>query len=122
MVAVASTLAARFSWAAGALAGAKPQYGTAITDLGFPSIGRVVLGFLLTVGLAVGVAFGVRRFWPLLLRQQRASSRIRAIDRTTISPTLTLHVVEVEGARMLIAEGRSGVALTPLSSPRDGGP
>jgi hypothetical protein len=93
--------------------------GTSVDNLGFPSVARVVFGFLLTVGLAVGVAFVLRRGWPLVLRRKRLGSRISSLDRAAVSRTMTVHLVEVDGARVIIAEGRSGVGIT-LAPPQAG--
>jgi hypothetical protein len=86
--------------------------GTSVDNLGYPSVGRVVFGFLITVALAVGVAFVLRRGWPLVLRRNSLGSGIRSLDRAAVSRTLTVHLVEVEGTRVIIAEGRSGVGIT----------
>jgi hypothetical protein len=90
--------------------------GTSVDTIGFPSVGRVVLGFLFTVGLAVGFAFVLRRGWgwPLLLRRKTLNSRMRVVDRAAVSRTLTVHLVEVDGARVIIAEGRGGVGVSVL--------
>jgi hypothetical protein len=93
--------------------------GTSVDNLGFPSVARVVFGFLLTVGLAVGVAFVLRRGWPLVLRREPLGSRVRSVDRAAVSRTLTVHLVEVDGARVIIAEGRSGVGIAP-APPQNG--
>jgi len=91
--------------ATGRLAGSAP-------DLPFPSIGRVVFGFLLTVGLAVGAAYLLRRWWPTLSRRRTGATSIRTLDRSVVSTTLSVYLLEVEGVRFLVAEGRSGISLT----------
>ncbi len=88
--------------------------GTSADSLGFPSVGRVVFGFLVTAGLAVGVAWVLRRGWPLWLRRKPFNSAMRPLDRVAVSRTLTVHLVEIDGARVIIAEGRSGVGITVL--------
>jgi hypothetical protein len=92
--------------------------GSSVDNLGFPSVGRVVFGFLLTVGLAVGVAYVLRRGWPWkwppLLRRKPLASLMKPIDSAAVSRTLTVHVVEIEGTRVVIAEGRTGVGVTLL--------
>lgn len=94
----------------------KPRFGTSVDELGFPSLGRVILVFVLTVALAVGAVLVMRRFWPALLKRKSAASSIRTLDRAAICATLTLHVVEVEGVKMVVAEGRAGVSLALLPS------
>jgi hypothetical protein len=89
--------------------------GTSVDSLGFPSVGRVVFGFLATVGLAVGAAWLLRRGgWPLLLRRKTPNSSLRPLDRAVVSRTLTVHLLEFDGARVIIAESRSGVGMTVL--------
>lgn len=92
----------------------KTRFGTSVDELGFPSLGRLVLGFALTVVLAVGAVVVMRRFWPALLQRKNAGSGIRSLDRASVSATLTVHLVEVEGVRIVIAEGRSGVSVALL--------
>jgi hypothetical protein len=92
----------------------KARFGTSVDELGFPSLGRVVVVFVLVVALAVATVVVLRRFWPALLQRKTNASGIRTLDRASLSATLTVHVVEVEGVKMLIAEGRNGIAMTPL--------
>jgi hypothetical protein len=94
------------------------KFGTSVEDLAFPSLGRVVLGFLLTVALAVAVAFLLRRWWPSVLKRRSASGSIKSIERTAVSTTLTVHLVEVDGIRITVAEGRSGVGVAIMPGPR----
>ena len=109
---------ARFALATGQPAPA--HFGGAVNDLGLPSVGRILFGFLLTAGLAVAVAVGLRRFWPSLQRGKAASVAIRPVDRAAISATLTIHLVEIDGVRVAVAEGRTGVGITalPAAAPR----
>ena len=98
--------------------------GTSVDSLGFPSVARVVFGFLVTVALAVGVAFVLRRgwpVWPLVLGRKPPGSGMRSIERAAVSRTMTVHLVEVEGTRVIIAEGRSGVGIAVMP-PRTGSP
>jgi len=44
---------------------------------------------------------------------------MRSLDRAAISRTMTVYLVEVDGARVIIAEGRSGVGIT-LAPPQTG--
>jgi len=89
--------------------------GTSVDSIGLPSVGRVIFGFLVTAGLAVAVAYLLRRGgWPLLLRRKPLSSSMRPLDRASVSRTLTVHLVEIDGSRVVIAEGRSGVGMTVL--------
>jgi hypothetical protein len=86
-----------------------------IEGLGLPGIGRVVLGFLLTAGLAVGIAYALKRWWPgALLARRPLGAQIRTISRTAVTRTLVVHLVEVDGARVVIAEGRTGVGVSVI--------
>jgi flagellar biogenesis protein FliO len=83
------------------------------TDLGFPSAGRVVLGFLFTAGLAVAVAWALRRWWPSLpVGRATAGQAIRMLERSVVSPTLKVYLLEIDGTRFIVAESRSGVTMT----------
>ena len=95
----------------------KGKFGTSVDDLVFPSIGRVVLGFLVTVVLAVALAFLIRRVWPSMLGKRLSSGTIKPIERTAVSATLTVHLVEVDGIRITVAEGRSGVGVAVMPAP-----
>jgi hypothetical protein len=89
--------------------------GTSVDSIGLPSVGRVVFGFLVTAGLAVAVAYLLRRGgWPLLLRRKPLNSSMRPLDRASVSRTLTVHLLEIDGTRVVIAESRSGVGMTVL--------
>jgi flagellar biogenesis protein FliO len=91
--------------------------GGGVSDLAIPGLGRVVLGFVITAGLAIGVAYAIRRFWPGMLTRGVAGRRVRPLGHAALSRTLTVHLVEVDGARVVIAEGRAGIGLTTLDSP-----
>jgi flagellar biogenesis protein FliO len=93
--------------------------GDGLSDLAIPGIGRVVLGFLITAGLAIGAAYAIRRFWPGLHTRGVVGKRVRALGHAAVSRSLTVHLVEVDGARVVIAEGRAGVSVTTL--PADAG-
>jgi len=93
-----------------------PLGGVQGPDLPFPSVGRLIFGFLFTVLLAVGAAYALKRWWPLLSRRRGIpmTGSIRTVDRTVVSATLSVYVLEVEGTRFLVAEGRSGISVTPM--------
>lgn len=114
--AIAMMLACQSSWGAQQLA-----QGQDIVEL--PSMGRVIFAFLLVAALAVGASMLLRRFAPQLTRVSQAGSAMRVVDRATLSAGLRVHLVEVAGERVLIAENRGGVTLLQLdkrSAKQDG--
>lgn len=82
-----------------------------------PSMGRVIFVFLLVAGLAVGAAYLLRRYSPNLARGLVQQGPLRVIDRATLNAGLRVHLVEVDGERLLIAENRTGVSMLQLRSP-----
>jgi len=96
------------------------RLGTQVEDVGLPGAGRVALGFLVTVALALGAAVVLKRAgmlqraWPAVFKRRMGESRIRPLDRQPISATITIHLVEVDGTRVLIAEGRGSMAITVM--------
>lgn len=86
-----------------------------------PSIGRVILAFLLTAGIAVAVAYALRRYMPKFTSGLTPSGSLRVLDRTVLNGGLRLHLVEAGGERILIAENRAGISMLRLAgsdSPR----
>jgi hypothetical protein len=96
------------------------RLGTQVDDVGLPSVGRVAFGFLLTVGLAVGAVVVLQRTgllqrtWPAVFKRNVSAARIRPLDRRPVSATVTVHLIEVDGVRMVIAEGRGAMGLSVL--------
>ncbi len=90
------------------------RLGAQVQDLPFPGPGRIVAGFLITVALAVAAAYLLRRFWPNALKRRTTGTHIRLVDRTAVSTTLTLSIVEIDGSRFLVAEGRGALGVTAL--------
>jgi len=90
--------------------------GGGVADLAIPGLGRVVLGFLITAALAIGAAYAIRRFWPGIAVRGASGKRVRPLGHAAVSRTLTVHLVEVDGTRVVVAEGRNGVGLTTLAA------
>jgi hypothetical protein len=95
----------------------KGQLGASVDQLGFPSLWRIVAGLLLTLALAAGIPLAIRRLWPALLERRSLTGAIRPVDRAAVSASLTVHLVEVDGVRMVIAEGRHGIDMAMLPAP-----
>lgn len=99
-------------------AGPTLAHGRDIVEL--PSMGRVIFVFLLIAGLAVGAAYALRRYSPNFARGLVPQGPLRVIDRATLNAGLRVHLVEVDGERLLIAENRTGLAMLQLRSPTQG--
>ncbi len=83
-----------------------------------PSMGRVIFVFLLIAGLAVGAAYALRRYSPNFARGlMQQQGPIRVIDRATLNAGLRVHLIEVDGERLLIAENRTGLSMMQLRGP-----
>jgi|GEM_PF-2171863 len=72
----------------------------------------VVFIFLFTVVLAIAVAYAARRWSGVVLRSRGSSQAIRTIERAVVSQTLSVYLLEIAGDRYVVAEGKSGIALT----------
>jgi hypothetical protein len=92
----------------------KGQLGSSVDQLGFPSLVRIVLGLLITLAIAAGIPFAIRRFWPALLERRSFTGAIRPLDRAPVSASLTVHLLEIDGVRMVIAEGSHGIEIAML--------
>jgi flagellar biogenesis protein FliO len=93
---------------------AKLATGGDLTQLGLPGIGRVLFAFLLMALVAVGVSYALRRWLPAFRKRPSVGEGIRTLARSTVSRALTVHLVDVDGVRVLIAETRTGVGMTVL--------
>jgi hypothetical protein len=90
------------------------RFGTQAESLAFPSAGRVVAAFAITVVIAGGLALALRKAWPLLSSRAATSTSIRSLGRATLSRTLTVHLIEIDGVRVVMAEGRGAIGMTVL--------
>lgn len=93
---------------------AKLTTGADLPQLGLPGVGRVLFAFLLMALVAAGVAYAVRRWLPAIRNRPSVGSGVRTLARSVVSRTLTVHLVDVSGVRVLIAESRTGVGLTVI--------
>lgn len=83
-----------------------------------PGIGRVIFVFILTAGLAVAIAMLLRRVLPKLGGPLLSSGNLRVVDRASLGAGLRVHVVLVDGEKVVVADSRNGVALTVLNKSR----
>lgn len=84
-----------------------------------PGIVRVVFVFLLMAAIAVGVAYAVRRYSPKFANALVQRGPLRVIDRTALHGGLRVHLVEADGERIVIAEGRAGVSMLRLTAKKE---
>jgi hypothetical protein len=77
-----------------------------------PGAGRVLLALAFTLLVGVAAVYALRRFWPPSLALRSGSARVSA--QISLSRSLRLHVVELERATVVVAEGRGGVAIAEL--------
>ena len=85
-----------------------------------PGAGRVVLVFLIVAALAVGAAFVLRRVLPRLPGGYAQDSRIKLVARSTPTPGMRVHLLQVDEQRVLLAEHRGTLSMVVL--PTDGKP
>lgn len=78
-----------------------------------PSPLRVVGGIVLTLALAVGGIFVLKRIQAKGGTPWNTQG-IKVLARTTVGPSLRAHVLEIASCRVLVIEGRSGIGVTLL--------
>jgi flagellar biogenesis protein FliO len=79
-----------------------------------PEIGRVVAVFTLVAALAVVAGLALRRVLPRFTGVQLAGSALRVVERANLGPGTRVHLLQIEGEKVLVAESRSGLAITVL--------
>ena len=84
-----------------------------------PGIGRVALVFLLTCALAVAAILVLRRYLPKVSSTLLASGQMKVVDRTMLLGGTRVHLLEIGEHRIVIADGRNGLALSVLSKTTD---
>jgi flagellar biogenesis protein FliO len=77
-----------------------------------PALGRVVVVLVAMIALAVAAALALKRFWPAA-RQTNGAVKIRA--QVSLGTHLKLHIVETGRTTVIVAEGRSGIAIAELA-------
>lgn len=79
-----------------------------------PGFGRVAAAFVIVAALAVAAVVTLRRVLPKVTGVPLGGKALRILDRANLGPGTRVHLVQVEGAKVLVAESRSGVAITVL--------
>ena len=85
-----------------------------------PGIGRVVAAFVIVAALAVAAVVTLRRVLPKMTGVPVSGKALRILDRANLGPATRLHLVEVEGEKVLVAESRSGVTIAVLGKAESG--
>lgn len=86
-------------------------------SIAIPGFGKVLLAFVLTLGVGVALIFLMRRalpWLPKLAGQTPPASAPRVLASRNVHAGLKLHTVDVEGVTVLIAEGKGSIAMTLL--------
>jgi len=79
-----------------------------------PEIGRVVAVFVLVAALAVVAGVALRRVLPRFTGGSPAGNAVRIVERTNLGPGTRVHLLQIEGEKVLVAENRSGLAIAVL--------
>ncbi len=79
-----------------------------------PGIGRIAAAFVIVVALAIAWAATLRRVLPKFTGVPLAGSALRVLDRASLGPGTRVHLVQVEGEKVLVAENRSSLAIAVL--------
>jgi flagellar biogenesis protein FliO len=83
-------------------------------DLGLPSMTRVVVAIIVTLGVVVAALVVFKRWLPDLAPRRPNTGVIKVLGRTHVTPALQAHLLEVGATRVLVVESRHGVNLTVL--------
>jgi flagellar biogenesis protein FliO len=89
-----------------------------------PSVARVFAGFVFTVLIAVGLVYALKRFLPRLtgkVLEPNITHKVTA--RLIIHSGLQIHVIEIPGHQIIVAEGKGAISLiaVPKSNADDKG-
>jgi hypothetical protein len=80
-----------------------------------PSIARVVAGFIFTAVIAVGAVYALKRFLPRLSGKALESTATHKVTaRVVIHSGLQIHVVDIPGYQVIVAEGKGAISLTAV--------
>lgn len=82
--------------------------------LQMPSLGRILFGFTVAVGLAFAIVYGLRRYLPRVAGQVSPSGGLRVLERIQLQRTTRIHLLQVESVKVLVAENRDGLSMVVL--------
>lgn len=75
---------------------------------------RVIVAFIVVAALGIAAIAVLRRFLPRLSGAPLAGSALRVMERASLGPATRVHLVQVDGERILVAESRSALAMVVL--------
>jgi flagellar biogenesis protein FliO len=75
---------------------------------------RVVIVFAIVAALGVAVILGLRRVLPRVSGAALGGGALRIVERTNLGPATRVHLVQVDGERLLVAESRTSLAMVVL--------
>jgi len=84
-----------------------------------PGVGKVALVFVLVAALAVGIAVVLRRVLPKFAALPAAGGSMRVLNRLNLGGGLRIYAVQYEDRKVLLAEGRHGLALSVLKDDKE---
>jgi hypothetical protein len=86
-----------------------------------PGLGRVLFGFVATVALAVSIVYALRKWLPRFANNKSATlNQVNLRAHCTVHNGIRFHVVTVAEKTILVAEGKTGIAMTVVSTAEKG--
>jgi flagellar biogenesis protein FliO len=80
-----------------------------------PSVARVFAGFVFTAVMAVGLVYALKRFLPKLSGKAFEPNNTHKVTaRLVIHSGLQIHVVDIPGYQVIVAEGKGAISLTAV--------
>ena len=81
--------------------------------LGFPSVGRVLLALLVTIGVAFAAVFMLKRFQHRFGSKDGVTGAMQVIERVQLG-TFRIYLLDVGGSRVLLTEKGHTITTTVL--------
>lgn len=117
--AAAGLLVALLAFSSQAQETAPPRLTQGTDAIEVPGAGRVAVVFLFAAALAVGAAFVVRRMLPKWSGGLMTDGSIEVVGRIAPANGVRVHLLQVDGQRVLLAENRSALALVVLQDAKE---
>ena len=91
--------------------------------IGLPTIGRVLVAFVIAAVLAVAAGLVLRRWVPKFTGSMfAAGGSLRVLERLQLGGDLRVHLVQTEHGKVLITAHRNSIAVVVLDSTTQGAP